>query len=94
MGCTLEFRESLIRCEFNGDGYKQQILVDMMLKYSEFNLLELAKALEISEEKLIEIRDGRYYLVETQANDLVQLFLVFFGPIFFSKFSIIRNYYD
>lgn len=94
MGCTLEFRESLIRCEFNGDGYKQQILVDILLKYSEFNSSDLATALEISEEKLTEIRDGHYYLVERQANDLAQLFLVFFGHMFFSKFSIIRNYID
>lgn len=94
MGCILEFHESLVRCEFNGEGYNQRILVDMMLKYSEFNPVELAKALDISEDQLKEILDGQYWLVDAQAKDLSQLFLIFFGRLFFTKVSIIRNYVD
>ena len=93
MGCIIEFSESLMRFEFNSEGNKQKILVDMLLKYGELDIAGLALALEVSINELQAILDGNHFFVGEQANDLSQLFLIFFGRTFFTKFSLIRNFY-
>lgn len=94
MGCIVELSKSLIQFEFNSDGNKQRILVDMLLKYSAISIDELALTLDISVDNLQAIYNGEYFLIGEQANDLAQIFLIFFGRVFFTKFSIIRNYID
>jgi len=92
MGCIIEFSESLIQFEFNSHSDKQKILVDVLLKYSDMSIEDLASFLEVSVKKLRDIQTGKGLFRGERANDLAQLFLVFFGRIFFTKFSIIRNY--
>jgi hypothetical protein len=94
MGCIIEFSESLLRFEFNAKGSKQKILVDMLLKYSEMDIADLALALDASVNELQDILDGNYFFVDEQANDLSQLFLIFFGRTFFNKFTLVRNFFD
>ena len=83
-----------MRFEFSSTGSKQRILVDMLLKYGDLTISDLASALDITVSELQDIHDGNHYLVGEQANDLAQLFLSFFGRTFFNKFSIIRNFFD
>lgn len=92
MGCIIEFTESLLQIEFCSKGNKQKILIDVLLKYGEMNISELALAIDVSTKKLRDICNGRGSLVGEQADSLAQLFLIFFGRTFFRKFSIIRNF--
>lgn len=94
MGCIVEFTESLLQFEFNSKGSKQKILVDMLLKYGELDIAGLALALDASINELLGILDGNYSFVGRQADDLSQLFLIFFGRTFFKKFTLIRNFFD
>ena len=93
MGCIIEFADTLLKFEFCGQGEKQKILVDILLKYSGININDLTSELGISIKKLHDIRKGKYFLVGEQANDLAQVFLIFFGRTFFYKFTMIRNFY-
>ena len=94
MGCIVEFSESLLQFEFNSKGNRQKILVDMLLKYGELDIAGLALALDASISELHEILDGNYFFIGEQANDLSQLFLIFFGRTFFKKFTLVRNFFD
>ena len=93
MGCIIEFTDTLLKFEFCSQGDKQKILVDMLLKYSEMDISALTSALGVSIKKLHDIRKGKCFLIGEQANDLAQLFLIFFGRTFFHKFTIIRNFH-
>ncbi len=94
MGCIVEFSESLLQFEFNSKGYSQKILVDMLLKYGELDIASLALALDASINELQDILDGNYFFIGEQANDLSQLFLIFFGRKFFKKFTLVRNFFE
>lgn len=94
MGCKLEFSESQLQVEFCSQGSKQRILIDVLLKYSEMSINDLASALEVPVTRLHDIYNGRSFLIGEQADSLAQLFLVFFGRTFFKKFSIIRSFVD
>ncbi len=94
MGCIIEFSESLIQFEFHSTGNKQRILVDMMLKYGELDINNLALTLDISVHELQEMHEGTHFLVGEKAHDLAQMFLIFFGQQFFKKFTLIRNFFD
>ena len=94
MGCIVEFSESLLQFEFNSKGNRQKILVDMLLKYGELDIAGLACALDASISELHDILDGNYFFIGEQANDLSQLFLIFFGRTFFKKFTLVRNFFD
>lgn len=92
MGCIVEFSKSLLQFEFNSHGHKQKILVDMLLKYGELNIVELSLALDTSTYELQDILEGNCFFIGEKANDLAQLFLIFFGRTFFKKFTLIRNF--
>lgn len=92
MGCTVELANALIRFEFCCEGKKQKILVDILLKYSDMDINELAFALDVSVSKILDICNESSFLMGKQADDLSQLFIIFFGRIFFRNFSIIRNF--
>ncbi len=94
MGCIVEFSESLIQFEFDSNGKKQRILIDMLLKYAEIDINALALNLDISIQELQDIHDGNSFLIGEQAHDLAQIFLVFFGRTFFKKFTLVRNFFD
>ena len=94
MGCIVEFSESLLQFEFNSKGNRQKILVDMLLKYGELDIADLALALDATISEIHDILDGNYFFIGEQANDLSQLFLIFFGRTFFKKFTLVRNFFD
>lgn len=92
MSCIVEFTESLLQFEFNTEGYRQKILVDMLLGCCGMDFQEIATALNITKSKVYRIYQCKQFLTGEEAKDLGQLFLVNFGRIFFKKFSIIRNF--
>lgn len=90
MGCIIEFTHS--QFEFCCQGNKQQILVDVLLKYSGMTLKDIATALDVSVEQLQDICDGENFFSGEQSDSLAQLFLIFFSRMFFRKCSLIRSY--
>ncbi|HHF7349425.1 TPA: hypothetical protein ACPSKE_002632 [Legionella feeleii] len=92
MGCIIEFPLSFLKFEFCSQGSKQKILVDVLLKYSGMDIQALSAALEIPIQKLENICNDVDFLVGEQADDLAQLFLIFFGSTFFRQTSIRRNF--
>ena len=92
MSCVLEFPESLVRIDFCSKGNKQKILIDILGKYSDMDITQLASVLEVSVERLHEICNGNGFLVGEQADSLAQLFLMFLGKHFFRKCTVIRNF--
>ncbi len=94
MGCIVELKNSSAQFEFNSHGAKQRILVDMLLKYGELDVVNLALALDTTTNKLQDILDGDYFFIGRQADDLSHLFLIFFGRTFFNKFTLIRNFFE
>ncbi len=94
MGCIIEFSESLIQFEFHSNGIKQRMLVDMLLKYGDLDIENLAATLDISVDELQNICEGKHFLEGEQSHDLAQMFLIFFGQQFFKKFTLIRNFFD
>lgn len=93
MGCVVEGTEDLAyRFKFNNQHFKQSILIDMILRYEEKTINDLASAMDITADKLIDVYKGRDFLSESEADDLAQVFLVFFGNKICSKFSVRRSY--
>lgn len=94
MGCLIACHNDAInyRFKFNSESHKQSLLIDMILRYSEKDMPELANALDITVERLQNIYDGVEFLPENDADDLALLFLIFFGQKICSQFSLTRNY--
>lgn len=92
MSCIVEFTESLLQFEFNTEGYRQKILVDMLLGHCGMDFQEIATAINIKKSKVYRIYQCKQFLTGEEANDLGQLFLINFGRIFFRKFLIVRNF--
>lgn len=92
MSCSLEFPESLIKIEFCNQGNKQKILIDVLNKYSEMNIEQLALALDVSVKKLHEICNGNGFLTGDKADSLAQFFLLFLRKHFFHKCTLIRSF--
>lgn len=55
MGCTITYKNSLNEQEFKCDNYKQKILIKILLEYSEYNMKQIANALDLSINKLQDI---------------------------------------
>jgi hypothetical protein len=92
MVCFIEFSESMIKSEFCGEGKKQRILVDMLLKYGDMNIDSLAKELEVPIEKVQHVLNGHDFFIGDREDSLAQFFLMFFGRLFFKKFTLIRHF--
>jgi hypothetical protein len=88
MGCTIKFNESSLRLEFNTRGYRQKILVDLLLNYVGMDFQEIATALALPTSKVYKIYNCKQFLIGEQANDLGQLFLSHFGRIFLASFLL------
>ncbi|WP_419419756.1 hypothetical protein ACNVED_00170 [Legionella sp. D16C41] len=93
MGCTVTFKNSLEEQEFNCDVYKQKILIEILLKYGNYSIKEIATALDIAAHKLQDILDGNSFLVGNDADDLAQLFLLFFGRSLYNQFFLTRTFH-
>ena len=92
MSCVLEFPESSVKIDFCSKGNKQKILIDVLAKYSEMDINQLASVLDVPVKRLHEICNGNGFLVGEQADSLAQLFLMFLGKHFFRKCTLIRNF--
>lgn len=92
MGCVIKFTESANHFEFCGEGNKQKIMVDILLRHAGMDSCSLASALNLRETEIEDICNEKKFLGGEQANDLVQFFWIFFGKKFFRKFSIIRSF--
>lgn len=90
----LEFPESSVRIDFCSKGNKQKILIDVLTKYGEMDLNQLASILAVSVPRLKDVYEGESFLVGEQADSLAQLFLMFLGKHFFRKCRLIRNFID
>lgn len=93
MSCSLEFAESSVKIDFCNKGNKQKILIDVLIKYSEMDINELALTLDVSVKKLHDICERDDFLVGAHADNLAELFLKFFGRHFFKKCTLIRSFY-
>lgn len=91
MGCIVELKAPL-QFEFNSEGTKQKILVDILLKYGEQDIASLASILDATSNELQDILNGNYFFTGRQKDDLSHLFLIFFGETFFNRFTLIRNF--
>lgn len=58
MSCTLEFPESSVKIDFCSKGNKQKILIDVLAKYSEMDINQLASVLDVPVKRLHEICNG------------------------------------
>ncbi|MFC3908732.1 hypothetical protein ACFORL_06535 [Legionella dresdenensis] len=92
MSCTLEFPESSVKIDFCSKGNKQKILIDVLAKYSDMDINQLASMLDVPVKKLREICNGNGFLIGEQADSLAQLFLMFLGKHFLRKCTLIRNF--
>ena len=94
MGCIIEFTESLMKFEFSCSENRQSILMDMLIRYGDQDVSYLSLFLGIPEDEIREVAAGQRFLAGEQAHDLSQMFLMFFGQAFFSKFTLIRRFYN
>lgn len=92
MGCVLEFPESSVKIDFCSKGNKQKILIDVLSKYSDMDINQLASMLDVPVKKLHEICNGDGFLVGEPADSLAQFFLMFLGKHFFRNCTFIRNF--
>ncbi len=77
MGCVVEFNDPRVIFELNYEQNKQEILIDILLKYSNRNLASIAEALDAPLELLIKVHNGSSFLNKEQTDKLLHLFLVF-----------------
>lgn len=92
MSCIIKLNESGRAFKFYSEGCKQQILINMLLQYSEWHLASLSESIGVPVVALQEVQSGKTFLEGEAADNLAQLFLFFFGRIFHSKFTVTRNY--
>lgn len=92
MSCCLEFPESSVKVDFCAQGYKQKILIEVLIRHGEIDISRLASTLGVSVEKLDDICSGKNFLFGRQVDDLAQLFLTFLGEHFLRNCTIIRNF--
>ncbi|AHE66200.1 hypothetical protein [Legionella oakridgensis] len=78
MECIIEFQKPLVRYEFSCRT-KQKILLEVLLKYSKLNLIDLALMLDISIATLLNAYKGKEFLQGKPAINLVHLLFIFFG---------------
>ncbi|HAF87536.1 MAG: hypothetical protein CMF38_01410 [Legionellaceae bacterium] len=92
MGCVIKFNESAIPHTFECTGYKQKIIIELLVTYSNYSKSALAEVLDVSIAELEDVLEGKTFLAPKEADDLAQLFLIFFGSSFSGKFSMIRSF--
>ena len=79
MGCIIEFSGSETRFEFCTRNHKQKIFISILMRYSKMDIPHLACVLDVPADKLQDVHLGRDFLVGKPAEELTQLFLVYFG---------------
>jgi hypothetical protein len=79
MGCTVEFYEPRTHLQLFNNQKKQKLLIDALLTYGKLKFGGLAELLGVPSEILQTVHHGEAFLVSSDNNKLVQLFLLFFG---------------
>ena len=79
MGCIVEFTEPHTRIELFNNQKKQKLLIDVLLTYGKLDINGLADALNVSVGILYTVHHGDAFLVNNDSDNLMQLFLLFFG---------------
>ena len=65
--------------EFSMDDQNQKIFIDALLKYCGLSMTVLAAVLDISTETMSATHKGEILLKQSDANNLMIIFLTFFG---------------
>jgi len=79
MGCIVEFSDPTNRFEFCTRDHKQKVFIDVLLRYSKMDIPHLAYILDTPVTKLRDVYYGKTFLAGKPAEELTQLFLVYFG---------------
>lgn len=79
MSCIVEFTDPSDRFEFSIKKHKQKYLINILLKYGQLSLFDLASILDISASTLIEVHHGTCFLVNKQVENLTKIFLIIFN---------------
>lgn len=79
MGCIVEFSEPFVRFHFSQNQYKQKMLIDALLKYSQLDIDALASIIEVSTDTLSRVHLGEAFLSSAAAEELGKLFLLLFS---------------
>lgn len=77
MECIIEFNNPLVRFEFCCKERKQSTLIDILLKYAQLNLPDLASILDIPTTTLQNVYQNDEFLKDQAAANLAKIFLIF-----------------
>lgn len=77
MECVIEFTNPLARFEFSYREDKQPILIDILLKFGQLDLANLAALLEIPTDTLDNAYRNNQFLKDQSAINLSKIFLIF-----------------
>lgn len=75
MDCMVQLKNG-IQFSFIQNKHKQNILIRILLSYTEFDLLEISSMLRVSLDKLINVMTQQDFLNQTEAAYLGELFLL------------------
>lgn len=78
MGCTVELSQE-IHFNFGKNTYKQKLLIDALLRYSNVDLPWLAQLLDVPVHTLRQVHRGLQVLDAQPSTELARFFLLFFG---------------
>lgn len=79
MGCIVEFTEPFIRFNFSQNQYKQKMLIDAMLTYSQLDVDALASIIEVTPDMVRKAHAGEVFLSKASGEELGKLFLLLFS---------------
>ena len=79
MRCIVKFSDSETQFEFCTRDHKQKTFIDVLLRYSQMDLPHLATILDTPVSVLRDVYQGKSFLTGKPAEELTQLFLVYFG---------------
>ncbi len=77
MGCIIEFSKPFVRFEFTYKKYKQRIFIEILLKYSQLHIANLATLLDVPVNTLKSVYSGSAFLDDNPAKKLAHLFILF-----------------
>lgn len=77
MKCIIEFNDPLARFEFNYREEKQPMIIDILLKFGQFDLSNLSTILQIPETTLNNAYRNDQFLTDQAAINLSKIFLIF-----------------
>lgn len=79
MGCIVEFSDSGFRFNFVKNKYRQKSLIEVMLLFGKLGVSQLSELIGVTEQTLVEVRNGHAFLSKKPAKVLGKLFLLLFS---------------